>query len=116
MAHDHITLPDDPAAAVAMLKAASADGPVVVFKKSPICPVSTMAEGEFQSWLGGRDTADGLKIVYVDVIAQRALARGLTAELGIAHQSPQVLVFKDGELAWHESHGQLTQDTFAREV
>lgn len=115
MAHQEITLPDDPASAVEALRSASLEAPVVVFKKSPICPVSTMAEGNFRSWLDAR--GDGpLKVAVVDVIAQRPLARGLTAELGIEHQSPQALVFKDGEVTWDESHGQLTQDAFAAAI
>lgn len=111
MPHDEMTLPEDPATAVETLKEASRQTPVVVFKKSPICPVSTMAEGNFRAWLSARGD-EPLQICVVDVIAQRPLARGLTAELGITHQSPQALVFKDGELGWHDSHGELTEDAF----
>jgi len=115
MPHEIITLPDDPAAAVAALEAAAADTPVVVFKKSPICPVSTMAEGNFQNWLNTR-TDTPLKVCVIDVIAQRPLARGLTAALDLRHESPQALVFKDGALAWDDSHGGLTEDAFAAAV
>ena len=41
-------------------------------------------------------------------LAERALARGLTTELGIEHQSPQALWFAHGELVWHDSHGAIT--------
>ena len=49
----------------------------------------------------------------IDVVAERELARGLTAELGIDHASPQALVFSSGELAAHDSHGALTAAWFA---
>jgi bacillithiol system protein YtxJ len=52
----------------------------------------------------------------IDVIDQRDLARGLTAELGIEHQSPQALVFRGGELVAQDSHGALTRDWFASNV
>ena len=50
----------------------------------------------------------------VDVIAERPLARGLTAELGVEHASPQALWFADGELVGHDSHRTLTAEWFAR--
>lgn len=111
MPYDEMTLPDDPAAAVRTLRESSRQAPVLVFKKSPICPVSTMAEGNLMSWLSARGDAP-LVVCVVDVVAARGLARGLTAELGIRHESPQALVFKSGELAWHDSHGGLTEDAF----
>lgn len=46
------------------------------------------------------------------MLAERALARGLTAELGLRHESPQVLWFAGGDCVWHASHGALTVDAF----
>jgi len=107
-----LSLPADPEAALSALREASADAHVVVFKKSPICPTSTRAEFEFKQWLGDLDDADPVRIAWVDVIAERSLARGLTSALDVAHQSPQALWFTGGELAWHESHGALTRARF----
>ena len=84
-----MTLPSDPAEAVAALRAASQETDVVVFKKSPICPVSTRAEFEFSTWLKGVPESSTTRFAMIDVIAAKPLARGLTAELGIDHQSPQ---------------------------
>jgi bacillithiol system protein YtxJ len=108
-----ISLPSDPAEAVAALRAASAETDVVVFKKSPICPVSTRAEFEFKTWLKGVPESSTTRYAMIDVIAEKPLARGLTAELGVDHQSPQALWFSKGELAWHDSHGSLTASRFA---
>ena len=108
-----ITLPGDPAGALAALRAASAETDVVVFKKSPICPVSTRAEFEFNTWLKNTPESNTTRFAMINVIAEKPLARGLTAELGIEHQSPQALWFSGGELAWHDSHGALTASRFA---
>ena len=113
-----IELPADPKEAAQFLRDASQTADVVVFKKSPICPVSTRAEFEFKRWL--KDTVDAngdaveVQFAWIDVIAEKPLARGLTAELGIEHQSPQALWFHRGEVAWHDSHGDLTRDRFAK--
>ncbi|MFT5051360.1 MAG: bacillithiol system protein YtxJ [Chlamydiales bacterium] len=111
--HETLELPEDPAAALEVLRAASSKTPVLVFKRSPICPVSHRAEAQVRKYLDGLTESDRLLVVDIDVIDERALARGLTAELGIAHESPQALWFKDAELAWHGSHGALTATRFA---
>ncbi|QDV04820.1 hypothetical protein Poly30_03140 [Planctomycetes bacterium Poly30] len=108
-----IQLPSDPAAAAAALREASMETDVVVFKKSPICPVSTRAEFEFKTWLKSVPDSETTRFAMIDVIAEKPLARGLTAELGIDHQSPQALWFSGGEMSWHDSHGALTRDRFA---
>lgn len=109
-----LKLDPNPAAARAQLEQASRERPVVVFKHSPICPVSDRALRHFQKFLGALPETSELAVAHVDVIAQRPLARGLTAELGVEHQSPQALWFSGGALAWHDSHGALTAERFAR--
>ena len=109
-----LQLDPDPAAARAQLEAASRSRPVVVFKHSPICPVSDRALRQFRKFLGDLPPARELGVAHVDVIAQRPLARGLTAALGVEHKSPQALWFEGGALAWHDSHGALTAERFAR--
>jgi bacillithiol system protein YtxJ len=97
-------LPEDPAEAVSVLAERSRDAPCVVFKESPTCSISTSAESAFRRWLAGRPD---LAVCFIDVIEQRALARGITRQLGIRHDSPQVLVFEGGGLAHHASHFEL---------
>lgn len=113
MTDRQLTLDSDPAAALEALLALSEERPVVVFKKSPICPVSHRAEWEFQSWLRKLAPDAPVRTAMVDVIAERALARGLTAALGVQHESPQALWFEGGALKWHGSHGALTEARFA---
>lgn len=109
MGTTRIDLPDDPKAALDALRALSADAPCIVFKKSPTCGVSTSVEQDFRNWL--RDEPP-VQVAFVDVLERRALARGLTGELGIPHESPQALVFRAGEFSTHSSHFDLTAEWF----
>jgi bacillithiol system protein YtxJ len=111
-----LDLPEDSLAALEAVREASRSAPVLVFKKSPICPASHVAEGEMRTWLEERDPGSPLKVAVVDVLASRSLARGLTSLLEIRHESPQALLFVEGELRWHDSHGALSRESFAREV
>ena len=107
------TLDSDPGKALEVLRKASRARPVVVFKKSPICPISHAAEAEFTAWLESSGGPREFDWAVIDVIAERELVRGLTKELGVKHESPQALWFEDGELAWHASHSALTRERFA---
>ncbi len=111
-----IKLPADPGQALEALCEASADGPVVVFKHSPICPVSTAALHRFRSWLAGVDPGAKLGVAHIDVIAERELARGLVAAVDVRHESPQALWFAKGELTWHGSHTGIDAAALDREL
>ena len=112
MSHEILEVTEDPAAALEKIRDASRAKPVLVFKKSPICPISHRAEAELRNYLGELDAEAELSLVSIDVIAKRPLARGLTAELDIQHESPQALWFAGGELTWHGSHGAVTAEQF----
>jgi len=113
MAIHPLRLGPDPADALRALRETSLRRPVLVFKHSPICPASHRAAGELEAFLGALAPAEELALARIDVIGERPLARGLTAELGVRHESPQALWFARGELAWHGSHGELTRQRFA---
>lgn len=113
---DTLELPSDPKAALAALKTASADRTVAVFKHSPICPISAGAQERFRGWIaeGGQELL--VSHVQIDVLGEKPLARGLVAELGIKHESPQVLLFHQGELIWHASHHAITGDALSEQL
>ena len=105
-----LVLDSDPAAALKTIRAASDQRPVLVLKHSPICPVSARAERQVELWIAGLENGDEPGLARIDVIAERTLARGLTSELGIRHESPQALWFRGGGLIWHGSHGDITRE------
>lgn len=90
-------------------QAKSATTPKVIFKKSPICPTSFTAETVFTGW---QKTVDGDAGFYsVDVINARPLSNALASDLGVVHQSPQVLVLDaENNLIDHASHYSITAD------
>jgi len=111
VAHEILELAPEPDAALEAIRAASRTRPVLVLKKSPICPLSDWAERELRAWLE-TSSADGVAVALVDVLGERRLARGLTERLGIRHESPQGLWFEAGELVWHGSHRDLTAERY----
>ncbi|MEM7165797.1 MAG: monothiol bacilliredoxin BrxC family protein [Planctomycetota bacterium] len=109
MATQTLKAPSDPGDALALFQENARSHPTVVFKKSPICPVSFTAEDHYKAWIAKRAAEDQVATSVIDVIAEKPLARGLTAALDVEHQSPQLLWFEHGELRWHGSHAAITE-------
>lgn len=89
-------------AAVEQLVAQSAQQPVIVFKHDPSCPISRAAYGEMQQLTE--------QVALVDVARDQELSYALADELGVKHESPQVVVIRDGQAMWSASHYDITHD------
>ena len=78
---------------------------LLLFKHSPQCPVSAEARAEYEAFLARNDATTA----FVDVIADRAVARGIAERSGVRHESPQAILFEHGRPVWHASHGAITR-------
>ncbi len=79
---------------------------VLLFKHSPICPVSEVARAQYRLWL--LDHADA-PTVFVDVVSCPRLARDIATRSGVPHESPQAILFEEGAAVWSASHAAITQ-------
>ncbi|HLU38372.1 MAG TPA: bacillithiol system redox-active protein YtxJ [Planctomycetota bacterium] len=80
---------------------------VLLFKHSPVCPISAAAHRAYAAWRARTPDAPTLS---VDVLADRPVARGIADRCGIKHESPQAILFARGEPCWHASHGAITEE------
>ena len=81
---------------------------VLLFKHSTACPISAAAHEEYQAFCAAHPDVPTL---LVDVIADRATARGIADRCGVRHESPQAILFENGRAVWHASHTAITQAT-----
>src|SRR5215831_11486256 len=82
--------------------------PVIIFKHSTQCPISTQAYEEFIDFAeGARNLICGVMLV----IENRRLSNAIAERFGIRHESPQALLIKDGRVVWHASHWSITSDS-----
>ncbi|MGC4083497.1 MAG: bacillithiol system redox-active protein YtxJ [Vicinamibacterales bacterium] len=93
------------------LIAASHTRPIVVFKHSPSCGTSAMAFDELSDLV---EDGEGTAVHLVDVLAVRPLSQAIAARVGVRHESPQVIVLRNGVVAWHGSHYRVTADVVRR--
>lgn len=85
----------------------------VLYKHSPFCGLSSRAARHVSEF--GADHAD-IPVYIVDVIRSRALSRQVESRLEVRHESPQAIVLRRGEVAWHASHSAITRDSLAAAV
>lgn len=94
------------------LLSASSGQPVIIFKHSPTCGTSAMAYDELTDLLEG----SGPEVHLLNVLSSRALSQAVAARLAIRHESPQVLVLKDGLVRWYGSHYRVTADAVRKAI
>jgi bacillithiol system protein YtxJ len=74
--------------------------PQVIFKHSTRCSISSVALQRLQK----TSQPDGLDFYFLDLLAHRQLSNKIAETFGVHHESPQVLVIKDGGCIFDESH------------
>lgn len=85
----------------------------VVYKHSPVCGLSTMAADQLSRFA---EAHPEVPVYMVDVIRDRALSRDLATRTEVRHESPQVLLIRDGAVVWDASHRGVQADALAREA
>ena len=70
--------------------------PVVIFKHSNACSISSAAYREMEKLES--------EVNLLEVQSAREVSRELADLTGIRHETPQVIVFKDGKAVWNASH------------
>jgi bacillithiol system protein YtxJ len=81
---------------------------VILFKHSPTCPVSWMAHREVMRL---RTEQPDLPLYLVSVRRRRDVARFIEERTGVRHESPQVLVLRQGTVVGFASHDDVTVST-----
>ncbi|OWA35000.1 hypothetical protein B9G55_14795 [Saccharibacillus sp. O16] len=87
---------------------------VLLLKHSTACPISGAAFKEFNVYT--RKPKRPLVCALVKVIECRPVSNAIEAQLGIKHESPQVLLVQGGKTLWHASHWEITYERMEQEV
>jgi bacillithiol system protein YtxJ len=81
-------------------------GYCAIFKHSTRCAISSMVKKRFElDW----DKLPGdLKLYFLDLIKYRDLSNQIVNDFFVYHESPQLLLIKDGECVLDLSHGEIS--------
>ena len=78
----------------------SANTPQVIFKYSSRCSISDVAKNRLE-----RESSSGdIAFHFLDLIRYRALSNEIAKIFEVHHESPQVLLIRNGRCVYDESH------------
>jgi bacillithiol system protein YtxJ len=83
----------------------SKERPVIIFKHSTRCSISAMALSRFER---NYESESGFDPYFLDLIANRNLSNQIAKKYQIVHQSPQVIVIKNGKAIFDASHNAIS--------
>jgi len=90
------------------LLAASSKRPLLLFKFSATCGTSAQALDELMAHLNERPADVTYAIVTVQT--HRDVSNAIASTLGVRHETPQILLIRDGRVVWSASHYRVTAE------
>lgn len=85
------------------IKESSKEKPVLIFKHSTRCSISSMAYDRLRRNWKEEDTQK-VTPYYLDLISYRDISNAISSAFAIDHESPQVILIKDGVAIYDNSH------------
>jgi bacillithiol system protein YtxJ len=75
---------------------------IAILKHSTRCSISFSAWNKLQrQW---QWTDEQLPIYYLDLLSHRDVSNQIAEDFKVEHQSPQILIIKNGQCIYHTSH------------
>ncbi|WP_299317521.1 bacillithiol system redox-active protein YtxJ [uncultured Maribacter sp.] len=99
-------IPLNSVAQLSDIKEVSSSRPQLIFKHSTSCGISRMVLNMFKSSYGLEEGQ--MDLYFLDLLANRDVSNAVAAEFGVMHQSPQLLIVKNGVVVVHDSHNAIS--------
>ena len=90
---------------IAEIIALSSSIPVYIFKHSTTCGISAQAKENVE--ISYKNTDKPLSFYYLDLLKFRSISNEVASKLNVHHQSPQLILIHDGQVAFTTSHHKI---------
>lgn len=80
----------------------------LIFKHSTRCSISMMAKRRFE--MDWDKIPTEIPLYFLDLIKYREISTQIAGDFAVHHESPQLLLIKDGECILDQSHGEISVD------
>ncbi|WP_113662063.1 bacillithiol system redox-active protein YtxJ [Pedobacter nanyangensis] len=91
-----------------------AQGYSLIFKHSTRCSISMMAKRTFERYWDV--IPDKVSLYFLDLISHRDVSAYIADTFQVHHESPQILLIKDGQCILDASHGDISAEEVAEVV
>jgi bacillithiol system protein YtxJ len=93
---------------------AQSDKPLVLFKHSTRCSISSMALNRLENdW---QLESDAVHLGFIDLIQYRDVSNFCAEQLKVQHQSPQLILIENGWVKYHASHQGIQYDDLIKQL
>jgi bacillithiol system protein YtxJ len=90
---------------IAEIIALSNSIPVYIFKHSTTCGISAQAKENVE--ISFKNTDKPLLFYYLDLLKFRSISNEVASKLNVHHQSPQLILVHNGQVAFTASHHKI---------
>ena len=80
--------------------------PQVIFKHSTRCSISSMAKNRLEK----NTFPSHVDFYFLDLIKHRSISNAIEDTFHVMHESPQVLIIRDGKCVYDESHNGIRME------
>lgn len=87
--------------------------PVIIFKHSTTCSISRMALKNFEREYSLQDKVDAY---FLDLLNFRAISNEIASRFEVVHQSPQLLLIKNGKSVYDVSHDSIDAELLKAKI
>ena len=92
----------------------SAEKPVVIFKHSTRCSISRMALKNFEREYNLQESE--VAPYFLDLLEHRDISNEIAQKFQVIHQSPQLLLIKNGKSVYNVSHSEIDAEALKSKV
>ena len=86
--------------------------PQVILKHSTTCSISKMALARLER----AEAPTSIQFYYLDLLNYRAISNAIADKFSVYHESPQILLIKNGECIFDESHGGIQMEEIVEQA
>jgi bacillithiol system protein YtxJ len=92
--------------------------PALIFKYSGRCSICDRVQDILEADWSENESANEEKIVpyFLDLIRYRNVSNAVARKFNVMHESPQVLVIKNGKVVYTESHGYIRFEDILKSI
>ena len=94
------------------IKDLSFSTPQVILKHSTTCSISKMALARMER----SEAPDSIQFYYLDLLNYRPISNAIAEKFNVYHESPQILLIKNGECTYDESQGGIQMEEIVEQA
>ena len=90
----------------------SANTPQVIYKHSTRCSISQVVKSRLEK----EQAPPEIDFHFLDLIAYRSVSNAIAEQFEVHHESPQILVIRNGACVYDDSHMAINMDDIAEQA